>query len=74
MLKPLSLCILAPVHSVTGKKKKKKPSISNFTCHQEAISLRNQVKTHYFIVKPVIYFSFKTSSFHLCLYMYLDEK
>ena len=23
MLKPLSLCILAPVHSVTGKKKKK---------------------------------------------------
>ena len=73
MLKPLSLCILAPVHSVT-EKKKKQTSISNFTCHQEAISLRNQVKTHYFIVKPVIYFSFKTSSFHLCLYMYLDEK
>lgn len=70
MLKPLSLCILAPVCSVTEKQ----TSISNFTCHQEAISLRNQVKTHYFIVKPVIYFSFKTSSFHLCLYMYLDEK
>lgn len=69
MLEPLSLYILAPVCSVTEKKK----SISNFTCHQEAISLRNQVKTHYFIVKPVIYFSFKPSSFHLCLYIYLDE-
>lgn len=71
MLKSLSLCILAPVCSVTENKQ---TSISNFTCHQEAISLRNQVKTHYFIVKPVIYFSFNTSSFHLCLYIYLDEK
>lgn len=44
MLEPLSLYILASVCSVTEKKKKKR--ISNFTCHQEAISLRNQGKTH----------------------------
>ena len=56
-----------------SRENSQKKSISNFTCHQEAISLRNQVKTHYFIVKPVTYFSFKTSSFHLCLYIYLDE-
>ena len=43
MLEPLSLYILASVCSVTEKKKKR---ISNFTCHQEAISLRNQGKTH----------------------------
>lgn len=42
MLEQHSLYVLAPVCSVTEKK----TSISNFTCHQEAISLRNQVKTH----------------------------
>ena len=46
MLEQHSLFVLAPVCSVT-EKKKKKSSISNFTCLQEAISLRNQVKTHY---------------------------
>lgn len=43
MLEQHSFYVLAPVCSVTEKK----TSISNFTCHQEAISLRNQVKTHY---------------------------